>query len=537
MESKEINFDVKARQMLLNGISKLADTVKTTLGPQGRNVLIEKKYGGPEITKDGVTVAKEIVLENPVENMGAQMIKEVALKTSHIAGDGTTTATVLAQSIAMEGMKMVTAGADPSDLKKGIDSAVKEIIVELKNISSPIKNNMEIAQVATISANNDSDIGKLIADGMEKVGKDGVITIEESKTADTTLEVVKGMQFDRGYISPFFVTDHRTMVTELDDPYILIYDKKISTANTIFNILESFAKSGDKLLIIAEDVEGDALATIIVNKTKGVISAAAVKAPGFGHRRKQLLEDIAIATGGVFINEEQGYKLEKIQKDWFGRAKKVVINRDNTTIIEGAGLEESISERIEAIKSNIEVSSSEWDKQQDELRLAKLSSGVGILKIGAPTEFEMKEKKARVEDALSATKAAIAEGIVPGGGVALIRAAQKIGDSSHDYGRKIILKAIEEPLKQIAKNAGRSGEVVVEKVKGFPVMGYNAATDNYEDLMETGIVDPTKVTRVALENAASVASMFLLTQATIHTLREKEDLKKASVDDIERGLY
>jgi len=527
MSAKIINYDTEARTALLKGVDKLANAVKVTLGPKGRNVIIDKKFGAPTVTKDGVTVAKEVELEDPIENMGAQMVKEVASKTSDIAGDGTTTATVLAQALFREGLKNVTGGANPMDLKRGIDIAVTELVKGLKDLSQPIKENKEIAQVGSISANNDPTIGKLIADAMDKVGKDGVITVEEAKGTDTNLEVVEGMQFDRGYLSPYFVTNADNMEAELDDPFILIHDKKISTMKDLLPILEKVAQQGKSLLIIAEDLEGEALATLVVNKLRGTLKIAAIKAPGFGDRRKAMLEDIAVLTNGTVISEEQGYKLENATVSYLGTAKRVVIDKDNTTIVEGAGKSEDIKKRISEIKNQIEKTTSDYDKEKLQERLAKLSGGVAVLKIGAATEVEMKEKKARVEDALHATRAAVEEGIVPGGGVALLRVANKLDKLTNDNqdimsGIKIVKKAIEEPIRQIVLNAGEEGSVIVNKVKeGKGGYGYNAATEVYEDLIKAGVIDPTKVTRVALENAASVAALLLMTEAAICEKPEK----------------
>ena len=531
MASKIITFDTEARAALKRGVDTLANAVKVTLGPKGRNVVIDKKFGAPTITKDGVTVAKEIEIEDPVENMGAQMVKEGASKTSDVAGDGTTTATVLAQAIYREGLKHVTSGANPMDLKRGIDKAVTELVAGLKSISSPIKENKEIAQVGSISANNDKYIGDLIAQAMDKVGKDGVITVEEAKGTETTVDVVEGMQFDRGYLSPYFVTNAESMETELEDPYILIYDKKISTMKDLLPILEKSAQSGRSMLIIAEDIEGEALATLVVNKLRGTLKICAVKAPGFGDRRKAMLEDIAILTKGTVISEEQGYKLENATLAYLGTAKRVVIDKDNTTIVEGAGAPEDIKKRVNEIKGQMDKTTSDYDKEKLQERLAKLSGGVAVLKIGASTEVEMKEKKARVEDALHATRAAVEEGIVPGGGVALLRVASKLDglkDDNHDImtGIGIIKKAIEEPIRQIVNNAGLEGSVVINKVKeGKGVnYGFNAATEVYEDLVKAGVIDPTKVTRVALENAASVAGLLLMTEACIVEKPEKKEM-------------
>jgi chaperonin GroEL len=530
MSSKIINFGVDSRASLLKGVDKLANAVKVTLGPKGRNVIIDKKFGAPTVTKDGVTVAKEIELEDSVENMGAQMVKEVASKTSDVAGDGTTTATVLAQAIYREGLKYVTGGANPMDLKRGIDLAVTELVKGLNEISSPIKENKEIAQVGTISANNDKSIGDLIANAMEKVGKDGVITVEEAKGTDDKLDVVEGMQFDRGYLSPYFVTNADSMETELDDPFILIHDKKISSMKDLLPILEKIAQSGKSLLIISEDLEGEALATLVVNKLRGTLKVAAVKAPGFGDRRKAMLEDIAILTDGTVISEEKGFKLENATLSYLGTAKRVVIDKDNTTIVEGAGKTEDIKKRINEIKTQMDKTTSDYDKEKLQERLAKLAGGVAVLKIGAATEVEMKEKKARVEDALHATRAAVEEGIVPGGGVALLRASSKLDKMKNDnsdimLGITLVKKAIEEPIRQIVENAGLEGSVVVNKVKeGKGNYGFNAATDEYEDLVKAGVIDPTKVTRVALENAASVGALLLMTEATITEKPEKEKM-------------
>lgn len=530
MSSKLINFDTEARAALMKGVDKLANAVKVTLGPKGRNVVIEKKFGAPTVTKDGVTVAKEVELEDPIENMGAQMVKEVASKTSDVAGDGTTTATVLAQAIYREGLKYVTSGANPMDLKRGIDLAVSELIKALKELSQPIKDNKEIAQVGSISANNDKIIGDLIAKAMDKVGKDGVITVEEAKGTDTTVDVVEGMQFDRGYLSPYFVTNADSMEAELEKPMILIHDKKISAMKDLLPILEKVAQQGRPLLIIAEDLEGEALATLVVNKLRGTLKICAVKAPGFGDRRKAMLEDIAILTNGTVISEEQGYKLENATLSYLGTAERVVVDKDNTTIVEGAGSKDNIKKRINEIKNQIEKTTSDYDKEKLQERLAKLSGGVAVLKIGATTEVEMKEKKARVEDALHATRAAVEEGIVPGGGVALLRVANALDKTKSDnedikLGINIIKKSIEEPIRQIVFNAGEEGSVIVNKVKdGKGSYGYNAATSEYEDLIKAGVIDPTKVTRVALENAASVASLLLMTEATICEKPEKEKM-------------
>ncbi len=529
MGAKIITFNTDARAGLKRGVDKLADAVKATLGPKGRNVVIDKKFGAPTITKDGVTVAKEIELEDPIENMGAQMVREVASKTSDVAGDGTTTATVLAQAIVREGMKNVTAGANPMDLKRGIDLAVTKIVDELKNLSKKVGDDKQkIAQVGSISANNDHTIGELIANAMEKVGKDGVITVEEAKGTETTVDWVEGMQFDRGYLSPYFVTDADTMETVLEDPYILIHDKKISVMKDLLPILEKTAQAGRSILIIAEDLEGEALATLVVNKLRGTLRVAAVKAPGFGDRRKAMLEDIAVLTGGEVIAEEKGFKLENIQVALLGTAKRVTIDKDNTTIVEGAGKKDRIKARINEIKAQVEKTTSDYDKEKLQERLAKLSGGVAVLKVGAATEVEMKEKKARVEDALHATRAAVEEGIVAGGGVAYLRVQSKLNsikteNEDQKIGVEIIRKAIEEPLRTIVNNAGLEGSVVLNRVKeGKDDFGFNAQTEKYENLIAAGVIDPTKVTRIALENAASVAGLLLTTEATIVEKPEKE---------------
>jgi chaperonin GroEL len=526
--AKLIEYNTDARSGLKAGVDKLANAVKVTLGPKGRNVILEKKFGAPTVTKDGVTVAKEIELENNIENMGAQMVREVASKTSDVAGDGTTTATVLAQAIYREGLKNVTAGANPMDLKRGIDIAVGKVITFLKSISKDVEGRNEIAQVGAISANNDKSIGDLIADAMEKVGKDGVITVEEAKGTETSLEVVEGMQFDRGYLSPYFVTDAESMEAVLEDPMILIHDKKISAMKDLLPILEKIAQQGRSLLIIAEDLEGEALATLVVNKIRGTLKVAAVKAPGFGDRRKAMLEDIATLTNGTVISEERGFKLENATVSYLGTAKKVVIDKDNTTVVEGAGKTEDIKKRINEIKAQIDKTTSDYDKEKLQERLAKLSGGVAVLKIGASTEIEMKEKKSRVEDALHATRAAVEEGIVAGGGVALVRAISvldKVEGENIDQttGVKIIQKALEEPLKQIVNNAGLEGSVVLQKVKeGKDDFGFNAQTEKYENLIKAGVIDPTKVTRTALENAASVSSLLITTEAVVYEKKEKE---------------
>lgn len=528
MATKLIEFDVEARNKLKKGVDKLANAVKVTLGPKGRNVILEKKFGAPTVTKDGVSVAKEIELEDPVENMGAQMVREVASKTSDVAGDGTTTATVLAQAIYREGLKNVTAGANPMDLKRGIDLAVTKVIEHLKSVSKDVEGREEISQVGAISANNDKTIGELIANAMEKVGKDGVITVEEAKGTETSLEVVEGMQFDRGYLSPYFVTDAESMEAVLENPFILIHDKKISAMKDLLPVLEKVAQQGKSMLIIAEDVEGEALATLVVNKLRGTLKVAAVKAPGFGDRRKAMLEDIAVLTNGTVISEERGFKLENATISYLGTAKKVVIDKDNTTIVEGSGKAEEIKKRINEIKAQIEKTTSDYDKEKLQERLAKLSGGVAVLKIGASTEVEMKEKKARVEDALHATRAAVEEGIVPGGGVAFVRAIPKLKDLKGENidqttGVKIIEKALEEPLRQIVDNAGLEGSVVLQKVmEGKDDFGFNAATETYENMVKAGVIDPTKVARTALENAASVASLLITTEAVVFEKKEPE---------------
>jgi chaperonin GroEL len=528
MASKLIEFDVEARNKLKRGVDKLANAVKVTLGPKGRNVVLEKKFGAPTVTKDGVTVAKEIELEDAVENMGAQMVREVASKTSDVAGDGTTTATVLAQAIYREGLKNVTAGANPMDLKRGVDTAVAKVVEYLKSVSRDVEGRNEIAQVGAISANNDKSIGDLIADAMEKVGKDGVITVEEAKGTDTSLEVVEGMQFDRGYLSPYFVTDAESMEANLEDPYILIHDKKISAMKDLLPILEKVAQQGKALLIIAEDLEGEALATLVVNKIRGTLKVCAVKAPGFGDRRKAMLEDIAVLTNGTVISEERGFKLENATVSYLGSAKKVVIDKDNTTIVEGAGKGEEIKKRINEIKVQIDKTTSDYDKEKLQERLAKLSGGVAVLKIGASTEIEMKEKKARVEDALHATRAAVEEGIVTGGGVTFVRAMsvlEKLDGENSDQttGIRIVQRSLEEPLRQIVNNVGIEGSVVLQKVKeGKDDFGFNAATETFEPLIKAGVIDPTKVARIALENAASVASLLITTEAVVFEKKEKE---------------
>ena len=527
MAAKEILFDEKARQAILSGVATLAKAVKVTLGPRGRNVVLDKKWGSPTITKDGVTVAKEIELEDRYENMGAQMVREVATKTSEIAGDGTTTATVLAESIFREGLRNVTAGSNPMSIKRGIDKSVKAIVEALKKLSKAVQDPKEIMQVASISANGDEEIGKIISQAMEKVGKDGTITVEEAKSMDTTLEVVEGMQFDKGYISPYFVTDKEGMEAALEDAYILIYEKKLSNMKDLLPLLEKVAQKGKPFLVIAEDVEGEALATLVVNKLRGTLSACAVKAPGFGDRRKAMLEDIAILTNGKLITEDLGIKLENVKIEDLGRAKRVTVDKDNTTIVEGAGKHADIQGRISLIKRQIEDTTSDYDKEKLQERLAKLAGGVAVINVGAATETEMKEKKARVEDALHATRAAVEEGIVPGGGVALIRcipALDKLELTGDELiGVNIVKRALEEPLRQIVNNAGLEGSVIVEHVKKEKkTVGFNAATEKYEDLLEAGVVDPTKVTRSALQNAASVAGLLLTTEALITEIPEKK---------------
>ncbi|HEY1952337.1 MAG TPA: chaperonin GroEL [Gemmatimonadaceae bacterium] len=527
MAAKELHFNTDARAALKRGVDQLAEAVKVTLGPKGRNVVIDKKFGAPTVTKDGVTVAKEIELSDPLENMGAQMVKEVATKTSDLAGDGTTTATVLAQAIFREGLKNVTAGVNPMALKRGIDSAVAAVVEELKKMSVPTKGKKEIAQVGSISANNDKEIGDLIAEAMEKVGKDGVITVEEAKGLETTLETVEGMQFDRGYLSPYFVTDPEKMEAALEDALILIHDKKISSMKDLLPILEKVAQMGKPLLIIAEDIEGEALATLVVNKLRGTLRVAAVKAPGFGDRRKAMLEDIANLTGGQVISEEVGFKLENAVVTDLGRAKRIVVDKENTTIIDGQGDEDKIKGRIKEIKAAIDKTTSDYDREKLQERLAKLAGGVAVINVGAATESEMKEKKARVEDALHATRAAVEEGIVPGGGVALVRAQKalktlKLDESDEQIGVDIIRRAVEEPMRMIVQNAGGEGSIVVEKIRNSKEnnYGYNALTDEYEDLVAAGVIDPTKVTRTALQNAASIAGLLLTTEALIVEKKE-----------------
>ncbi len=529
MAAKELGFDVEARARLKGGVDKLARTVKVTLGPKGRNVVLDRKFGSPTVTKDGVSVAKEVELEDPVENMGAQMVKEAATKTSDIAGDGTTTATVLTQAIFGEGLKNVTAGTNPMGIRRGIDQGVEAVIAELKKLSMDTKGKKEIAQVGAISANNNQEIGDLIADAMEKVGKDGVITVEEARGLETTLETVDGMQFDRGYLSPYFVTDPERMETVLDEPMILIHDKKISSMKDLLPILEKVAQMGKPLLIIAEDIEGEALATLVVNKLRGTLKVAAVKAPGFGDRRKAMLQDISILTGGQVISEEVGFKLENAVVNDLGQAKRVVIDKDNTTIIDGSGDQDKIKGRIEEIRVSIDKSTSDYDREKLQERLAKLAGGVAVINVGAATESEMKEKKALVEDALHATRAAVEEGIVPGGGVALLRAQSaldklELAREDEQIGVQILRRALEHPIRQISANAGVEGSIVVEKVRNSKEanFGYNAQTDVYEDLVEAGVIDPTKVVRSALQNAASIAGLLLTTEAVVVEVPEDE---------------
>ena len=527
--AKEITFDTSARDRLKRGVDKLADAVKVTLGPKGRNVILDKKFGAPSITKDGVSVAKEIELKDPIENMGAQLVKEVASKTADAAGDGTTTATVLTQSIFAHGIKNVAAGANPMDLKRGIDKAVIAIVEHLKKQSKPIKGSQEIAQIATISSNNDAEIGKMIATAMDKVGKDGVITVEEAKGTETEVKTVEGMQFDRGYLSPYFVTNTEKMEVDLDSPYILIYDKKVSSMKELLPILEATAQTGKPLLIIAEEVEGEALATLVVNKIRGALRVAAVKAPGFGDRRKAMLEDIAVLTGGKVISEETGMKLEDAKLEYLGRAEKINIDKDNTTIVNGAGKKSEITGRVNQIKAQIETTTSDYDKEKLQERLAKLSGGVAILYIGAATDVEMKEKKDRVDDALHATRAAVQEGIIPGGGVAYIRAidALKTLETDNDdqaTGVNIVRLALESPLRVIVENAGQEGSVIVNKVReGKKDYGFNASENKFEEFFAAGIIDPTKVARLALENAASIAGLLLTTEAVVSEIPEEKD--------------
>ena len=527
MAAKQLEFDIEARDLLMKGVDKLANAVKVTLGPKGRNVVLDKKFGSPTVTKDGVTVAKEIELADPYENMGAQMVKEVASKTSDVAGDGTTTATVFAQAIFREGLKNVTAGANPMDLKRGIERAVQAVVEEVEGMSKPVAGKTEIAQVGAISANNDSSIGALIADSMDKVGKDGVITVEEAKATETSLEVVEGMQFDRGYLSPYFVTDPEAMEAMLEEPYILIHDKKISALKDLVPVLEKVVQVGKPLIIIAEDIEGEALATLVVNKIRGTIRCAAVKAPGFGDRRTAMLEDIAILTGGRVLSEDAGFKLENATLTDLGQAKRVSIDKDNTTIVEGSGRSDDIKGRINQIRRQIDETTSDYDQEKLQERLAKLAGGVAVINVGAATETEMKEKKARVEDALHATRAAVEEGIVPGGGVVFIRAISGLDklelEGDEAVGSKIIRRALEEPLRLISDNAGVEGAIAVQTVKGGEgSFGFNAQTEEYEDLVQAGVVDPTKVSRIALENAASIAGLLLTTEAIVTEIPEPE---------------
>jgi chaperonin GroEL len=527
MAAKQIVYSENSRQAILRGVNQLADAVKVTLGPKGRNVVLEKKFGGPTITKDGVTVAKEIELKDPLENMGAQMVREVASKTSDIAGDGTTTATILAQAIFREGVKSVAAGANPMALKRGIERAVEVVVEEIKKASKPVSGEM-IAQVGTISANGDTTIGNTIAEAMQKVGKDGVITVEESKTMNTELQTVDGMQFDRGYLSPYFITDPDRMEVVLEDPYILIHEKKISNMKDLLPLLEQIARSGKPLLVIAEEVEGEALATLVVNKLRGTLNACAVKAPGFGDRRKAMLEDIAILTGGKAIMEETGIKLEGVRLDDLGRAKRVTVDKDNTTIVDGAGSQKAIEGRIKQLRAQIEETTSDYDREKLQERLAKLAGGVAVIKVGAATETEMKEKKARVEDALHATRAAVEEGIVPGGGVALLRAAKALenvkAEGDEQIGVEIVKRACEEPVRQIVGNSGYEGAIVIEKIRqnSDQNYGFNAATSQYEDLVKSGVIDPAKVTRSALQNASSIAALMLTTEALVAEIPEKK---------------
>ncbi len=529
MAAKELDFDVEARNRLKAGVDKLAHAVMVTLGPKGRNVVIDRKFGSPTVTKDGVSVAKEIELEDPVENMGAQMVKEVATKTSDVAGDGTTTATLLAQTIFGQGLKNVTAGTNPMGIRRGIDKAVEQVVQQLESVSMATKGKKEIAQVGSISANNNHEVGDLIADAMEKVGKDGVITVEEARGLETTLETVEGMQFDRGYLSPYFVTDPERMEVVLEDAMILIHDKKVSSMKDLLPILEKVAQLGKPLLIIAEDVEGEALATLVVNKLRGTLKVCAVKAPGFGDRRKQMLEDIAVLTGGQVVSEEVGFKLENAVVGDLGQAKRIVVDKDNTTLVDGSGEKEKIRGRIDELKVAIDKSTSDYDREKLQERLAKLSGGVAVINVGAATETEMKEKKALVEDALHATRAAVEEGIVPGGGVALLRAQAALANFKVDrederVGVAILLKSLEYPLRQISQNAGAEGSIVVEKVRSSKKknFGYNAQTDTYEDLVEAGVIDPTKVVRTALQNAASIAGLMLTTEAVVVEKHEED---------------
>jgi len=529
MAAKQIVYSENSRQAILRGVNQLADAVKVTLGPKGRNVVLEKKFGGPTITKDGVTVAKEVELKDPLENMGAQMVREVASKTSDVAGDGTTTATILAQCLFREGVKAVAAGANPMALKRGIEQAVEKVVEEVQKLSAKVEDNAKVAQVGTISANGDTRIGEIIAEAMTKVGKDGVITVEESKTMATELQTVEGMQFDRGYLSPYFVTDPDRMEAVLEEPYILIHEKKISNMKDLLPLLEQIARSGKPLLIVAEEVEGEALATLVVNKLRGTLNTCAVKAPGFGDRRKAMLEDIAILTGGKAIMEETGIKLEGVRIEDLGRAKRVVVDKDNTTIIDGAGSPKAIEGRIKQLRAQIEETTSDYDREKLQERLAKLAGGVAVIKVGAATETEMKEKKARVEDALHATRAAVEEGIVPGGGVALLRAAKALAnlklEGDEQIGVDMVKRACEEPLRQIVANAGFEGAIVAEKIRSSdnPNFGFNAQTGVYEDLVAAGVIDPTKVTRTALQNAGSIAALMLTTEAMICEIPEKKE--------------
>ena len=539
MAKKEIKYSASAREKTMTGVDTLANAVKVTFGPKGRNVLIEKSWGSPIATKDGVTVAKEIELEDKFENMGAQMVKEVASKTSDVAGDGTTTATILAQAIVREGLKLVTSGVNPMSIKRGIDHSVALVVDELKKISKPTKDKNEIAQVGTISANNDRTIGDIIAEAMEKVGKEGVITVEEAKSMETSLEIVEGMQFDRGYLSPYFVTNAEKMVADLDDPFILLHEKKISNMREMVPILEKIAQSGRPMVVISEDVEGEALATLVVNRLRGTLKCAAVKAPGFGDRRKAMLEDIAVLTGGKVISEDMGEKLENMTINDLGTAKKIVIDKDNTTIVDGGGNRKELEGRVKQIRSQIEETTSDYDREKLQERLAKLIGGVAVISVGAATEAEMKEKKARVEDALNATRAAVEEGIVPGGGVALVRALKVLENTTlegeEQAGLNIIKKAIEEPLRQIANNAGFEGSVIVKNVQALSGnKGFNAETGEYEDMVKAGIIDPTKVTRFALQNAASVAGLLMTTEAMV---AEKPEKKKAAAPPMPDDMY
>jgi len=543
MAAKQLKFHEDARQAILRGVEQLAKAVKVTLGPKGRNVVLDKKWGSPTVTKDGVTVAKEIELKDAYENMGAQMVREVASKTSDVAGDGTTTATLLAESIFREGLKNVTAGANPMSVKRGIDKAVAKVVENLQTLSKKVSDRKEIAQVATISANGDTVIGDIIADAMDKVGKDGSITVEEAKSIDTTLEVVEGMQFDKGYISPYFVTDQESLEVALEDCYVLINEKKISNMKDLLPVLEKVAQSGKPLLIIAEDVDGEALATLVVNKLRGVFQCAAVKAPGFGDRRKAMMEDIAILTGGRFITEDLGIKLESIDLTDLGQVKRVTIDKDNTTIVEGAGTSDAIKGRINQIKTQIEDTTSDYDREKLQERLAKLAGGVAVINVGAATETEMKEKKARVEDALHATRAAVEEGIVPGGGVALLRSADvlkdvEVADADEQLGVNIIAKALEAPVRTLCDNAGKEGSIVVEDLKKEKQnTGYDVATDQIVDMLEAGVIDPTKVTRFALQNASSIAGLLLTTEALITELPEKKDDAPAAGGGYGEGMY